>query len=291
MGLGAFKALGGIYAVAQLIAGDIKLASLTQDELRARAANKTFVCASAGNHGMAVAAGAAHFGARARVHLSTAVPWDFETRLVAKNAVVLRSGATYAQSVAAAVHDAKTNRYIHLADGSWPGYTAPPRLIMEGYTVMAEEMRHWFQDNKTWPTHVFLQAGVGGMAAAIAYMIRNNWAVQPKIIIVEPETAPCLRESARAGHLVTVTGAESNMGRLDCKSASMLAFEILRSAADHFVMIDDATAQDATNELSALGVATTPSGAAGYGAMMAFDLPTGANPLVIVSEGAVSCLG
>jgi len=291
MGLGAFKALGGVYAVLQLIIGDdlntSESAEISLEKIKEKAANMTFVCASAGNHGMAVAAGAKIFGAKSRIHLSATVPADFTQRLEEKGAQVIHSGENYEESVVAAIEDAETNGFTHLADGSWPGYTEPPRLVMEGYTVIAEEMRQVFEENSQWPTHVFLQAGVGGLAAAVTYMIRENWQVQPEIIIVEPDFAPCLRDSKSAGEVVTVDGPDSNMGRLDCKTASMLAFEILNQGADHYVTISDDMATRAAEEISVSGTPTTPSGVAGYAALKEYDLPENANPLVIISEGSV----
>ncbi|GLQ16448.1 hypothetical protein GCM10007879_06970 [Maritalea porphyrae] len=287
MGLGAFKALGGVYAVAQLMLTKNGTLTTSSDKLREETEKMTFVCASAGNHGMAVAAGARIFGAHARIHLAKTVPQAFVSRLEAQQAQVIRSGDTYEESVQIAIKDAAENNYIHLADGSWQGYTEPPRLVMEGYTVIAEEMRAAFAMNGEWPTHVFLQAGVGGLAAAIAYMIRKNWSKQPEIIVVEPDEAPCLKTSVETGELTTVDGAVSNMGRLDCKTPSMLAFEVLKAMADRFVVISDAKAAEAQNLLNELGLPTTPSGAAGLAGLNAAALPVDAKPLIIVTEGQV----
>lgn len=238
---------------------------------------------------MAVARGAKIFGAASRIHLSDTVPESFVARLEGEDATVIRSGATYEESIEAAIKDADSHGFIHLADGSWPGYTEPPRLVMEGYTVLAEEMRAVFEVSSDWPTHVFLQAGVGGMAAAIAQMIRANWAVQPEIIVVEPEAAPCLDEAVKAGRVVDVIGPVSNMGRLDCKTASMLAFEILQETADTYIQITDEEAQTAADVLAKLDVPkTTPSGAAGFAALRQMAPPVSARPLMVVSEGAVT---
>jgi diaminopropionate ammonia-lyase len=294
MGLGAFKAIGGTYAVAQLLGASLGMPDPTADDLRDAMEQSTgtppcFVCASAGNHGMAVAAGARYFGARCRIHLSQTVPQAFVGRLEAKGAEVVRSGTVYEESIAAAIADAEETGAIHLADGSWPDYTEPPRLVMEGYTVMAEEMRAAFEAEGAWPSHVYLQAGVGGMAAAVAAMIRANWAVQSEIIVVEPEAAPCLRDSAETGKMTTVEGPVSTMGRLDCKAPSMLAFDILREAADRFVTVSDAEAEVAADLAAEFGRPSTPSGAAGLAALLAdraaMETPPEA-PLVILSEGA-----
>ncbi|MEL6979185.1 MAG: pyridoxal-phosphate dependent enzyme [Pseudomonadota bacterium] len=270
MGLGSFKALGGAYAALRLIEdGD--------------PAGATFVTASAGNHGLSVAAGARVFGAKARIFIAETVPEAFAERLRAEGAEVVREGADYEASVAAAIADAWRSGAIHLADGSWEGYTEPPRLVMEGYTVLAEEMREAFEASNAWPVAVYLQAGVGGLAAALAQRIRAAWAVQPEIIVVEPDAAPCLKRSAEAEALTSVAGPVSNMGRLDCKTPSMLAFEILREAADRFVLVSDAAAEAAAALLGAAGSPTTPSGAAGVAAWRADGRPDRA--LAILSEG------
>ena len=289
MGLGAFKALGGVYAVAKLIEARcgrlLKPDDFLTPEVKEIAGAITFVCASAGNHGMAVASGARLFGAQARIHLAETVPEDFAKRLQASGADVVRSGKDYEASVQAAIRDAETTGAVHLADGSWPGYTEAPRLVMEGYTVIAEEMRKVFEETGTWPSHVYLQAGVGGLAAGIAYMIRSNWSAQPKIVVVEPSAAPCLQESVKAGRIVTVAGPVSNMGRLDCKTPSMLALDILKDCADEWVTVSDQQALDAVQQALEMGFSTTPSGAAGLAACLGDRSEL---PLIILSEGSLT---
>jgi diaminopropionate ammonia-lyase len=268
MGLGSFKALGGAYALLRLV--------------EENGPDATFVTASAGNHGLSVAAGARVFGAKARVHLATTVPQSFAERLRAEGAEVVRSGDTYEASVAAAIADSEATGAVHLADGSWPGYIEAPRLIMEGYTVIAEEISETFEQNGEWPDVVYLQAGVGGLAAAVAARIRASWATQPRIVVVEPEAAPCLQRSVAAGEVVTVEGPVAEMGRLDCKTPSLIAFDILRKAADYFVTVSEDEADGAVRLLAAEGLATTPSGAAGVAAWQRIG---GIRPLVILSEG------
>ena len=270
MGLGSFKALGGAYAALRMIE-------------EAGRPDLTFVTASAGNHGLSVAAGARAFGARARIVIADTVPGAFAARLRAEGAEVVRSGADYAASVAVAIADAEATGAIHLADGSWPGYTEPPRLVMEGYTVLAEEMRDAFAASGGWPAVVYLQAGVGGLAAAVAQRIRAAWAVQPRIVVVEPDAAPCLAASIAAGAVTTVAGPVSAMGRLDCKTPSMLALAILRETADAYATVSETQASGAVDLLAAAGLRTTPSGAAGVAAWRADGAPEGA--LAILSEG------
>jgi diaminopropionate ammonia-lyase len=301
MGLGSFKALGGVYAVAMLLAEKwqkstgkkLKPEAFTSDEFKQFASSVTFICASAGNHGLAVASGAKLFGAKARIHLSAEVPKAFEQRLLSKSATVVWSGKVYDDSVAAAIQDAELGNGFLLADGSWEGYTYPPSLVMEGYTVIAEELREAVLLSKKLPTHVFIQAGVGGLAAAMAYMIRHNWGQQPEIIIVEPDLAACLQDSHKKGAVTAVSGDISIMGRLDCKVPSLLAFNALEKAQVRYITISDQDAVHATHLLQQNNIHTTPSGAAGLAGLLQYQpLETKENaslhnnffPLIIVTE-------
>lgn len=299
LGLGSFKALGGIYAVAQLIADEVEKVTgvrplaheLLDDSVKSIAAKLIFVCASAGNHGLAVATGARIFGARARIHISATVPEDFAKRLESVGAVVCRSGETYEQSLELAEQDAITVGGALLADGSWQGYTYPPSLVMEGYTAIARELHDQFDAKNCWPSDVYLQAGVGGMAAAVTLMIRKYWPTQPRIVIVEPAAADCLAISAEAGKLIDALGPVSNMGRLDCKAASLLAFDALSVCDVHYLTVSDDEADVAVRSLNYLGLATSPSGAAGFAAWQrdrALDRSAGQRPLIIMSEQAIA---
>jgi diaminopropionate ammonia-lyase len=279
MGQGSFKALGAAYAIA-------REASVAQagGDWGTALSDRVYVTASAGNHGLSVAAGARIFGARAVVCLSASVPESFADRLRAKGAEVRRAGATYEDSMAAAEAVAAAEGWTLLSDSSWPVYTEMPRRVMEGYLEMAAEIVE--QLDRT-PTHILLQAGVGGMAAAVAAHARKSWGDTPVIIVVEPDAAPALIESVRAGRIVTTDGPVSAMGRLDCKTPSMIALAGLARDADLFVTIGEAEADHAVAWLAAHGIATTPSGAAGLAALFA-GLPNmshDARVLAILSEG------
>ena len=282
MGLGSFKALGAAHAIAREAASII-----TDGNWQTALTGRTYVTASAGNHGMSVAAGARLFGAHAVIYLSQTVPEAFAERLQAKGAQVEREGADYEASMEAAAKAAADNSWTLLSDSSWPGYTELPLRVMEGYLQLAEEAaEQWDQAEPAPPTHIFLQAGVGGLAAAVAAHARAYWGDGPTIIVVEPEVAPALYESIRAGQLVTAPGPVSAMGRLDCKTPSMIALEGLARDADHFVTISEADAAQVTEFLGTIGLETTPSGGAGIAAALAgFELGPDARVLCYLSEG------
>ncbi len=303
MGLGAFKALGAPYAMSRLIGRkwlahtgkELPLACSNNASVREFASRLTFVCASAGNHGMGVAAGARAFGSNSRIYLSRTVPAAFADRLEGLGAEIVISGDDYEASMTAALSDADRTGAILLADSTWSGYTEVPKLVMEGYCVIAEELRRAFSASGRWPTHVYLQAGVGGLAAAMAHMIRLNWVEQPDLVIVEPAAAACLKTSHLAGKPARSDGPDSIMGRLDCKEPSIVAWHTLERCDVSYETISDAEGDAAARALSASGTATTPSGAAGYAALRK-QLPklrdfSGLRPLVIISEGPLTSSG
>ena len=279
MGLGSFKALGAAYVIARE-ASLVPDAGVWGDRLRGR----VFVTASAGNHGLSVAAGARLFGAQAVIFLAETVPEAFADRLRQKGAEVRREGDDYEASMLAAEAAAEENGWTLLSDSSWPGYEDLPLRVMEGYLQMAAEI---VDQIPAPPTHIFLQAGVGGLAAAVAAHARRAWGDAPVIVVVEPEAAPALLVSCRAGGIVTTEGPVSEMGRLDCKTPSMIALSGLARDADLFVTVSEAEAASATARLAAAGLDTTPSGAAGLAAVFAGRpaLPADARVLAIVSEG------
>jgi diaminopropionate ammonia-lyase len=290
-GLGSFKALGGLYAVVQLVLDAVSSQGPLYGEhntpgaaLRDGAAGMVFVCGSAGNHGLAVAAGAKHCGARARVHLPASAPPSFAARLKGLGAEVYRSATDYEDALDAARRDANACGGILVSDCEDDRASC---LVMEGYSVLAEELRGALEQTGIWPTHIFLQAGVGGLAAAVAMHIRRVWARQPEIVVVEPVHAACLAASLNAARPVRVAGPPSNMQRLDCKTPSVQALRILRAAGVSCVTVTDEAAADAVAILRRFGMNTTPSGAAGFAALQAFKrVENGAlRPLVILTEG------
>lgn len=289
MGLGSFKSLGAAFAIAK--AAD-KVASKKPDlKIEDALAGRTFVCASAGNHGLSMAAGARLFGAKAVVYLSSTVPQEFADRLIGKGAHVVRAGDNYEASMDAALKAAEDNGWELLSDSSWKGYSEMPRDVMEGYLIMGAEVADQITSP---PTHLFLQAGVGGLAAACTAAARHYWGSAPKIYVVEPDYAPALSDSINAARAVASTGPVSIMGRLDCKEPSHLALKYLAKEADGFITISEAESLAAVEDLKAHGLAASPSAVAGYAGIFCagsnrekLELTSDSRILIYLSEGAV----
>ncbi len=278
MGLRSFKALGGSYAVLQHVLASARATldrpiapeALACPEVRAVAKTMVFTCASAGNHGLAVAAGARMVGARAVIFLSEAVPESFARRLQEAGAEVRRAGASYEASMTQALTVAADNSWVLISDSSWTDYTETPLEIMRGYTVLFEEAADAMEvDAGSQASHVFVQAGVGGLAAAGAGYLRDRWGEAFQFIVVEPSGAPCLLESARARRPMRISRRGTELGRLDCAEPSILALDLLSQLADVFAVIADADATDAARRLNAGGAVVSACGAAGAAALLA----------------------
>ncbi len=277
MNLGSFKALGAAYVIAR------HAIERSANPDATTLSGKTYVTASAGNHGMSVAAGARIFGADAVVYVADTVPQNFIDRLRDQGAQVVVYGSDYAASMSAAAQAASDNGWTLLSDSSWQSYTELPQMLMEGYLQMAAEVVRQCPEV---PSHVFLQAGVGGLAGSVAAYLRSVWADKPAILVVEPENAPALQASIEAGKAVFADGPESIMGRLDCKEPSLIALNGLARDADSFLTISDEDVAQCLPTLTAARLETTASGAAGLAAVMS---PAARELLEIGPDAQVLC--
>jgi diaminopropionate ammonia-lyase len=226
-GFGAFKALGGVFAVHEYIAAH-------KDRIPAEI---VFTTASSGNHGRAVALGAQSVGARCTIFLPKFTSAEKEAAIRARGADVIRVDGDYDTAVATCRAQAMVRDWTVISDTSWDGYESIPLDVMRGYTMLVDEIvREW----KSGPTHLFVQAGVGGLAAAL---IGYFWAVlphRPVSVIVEPQSADCWFQSNRAGRPVLASGAaDTAMGGLACREISPITWPVLGLGTDWFMTIDE----------------------------------------------------
>ncbi|SFU66580.1 diaminopropionate ammonia-lyase [Methylobacterium sp. 174MFSha1.1] len=296
--LGSFKSLGGTYA------GLTALSRAAAMDLRALLAARpagqpALICASDGNHGLAVAAAARFAGAPARVFLHAGVPPARARRIAEEGAEIVRVSGTYDDAVEAAAGAARAGAGLLVADTTDDPEDPIVRDVMAGYGVMAAEIRDQ-AGNGLRPTHLFVQAGVGGLAAAMAEGLAG-WLNSPGLVVaVEPERAACLAPALAAGRPVRVPGdlhTEAEM--LSCGEASAPALAVLRRHGARVATVTEVELRRAPGILAeAGGPATTPSGAAGLaGALAALADPARAAELrldrdsrllILVTEGALT---
>ncbi|MFK8083787.1 MAG: diaminopropionate ammonia-lyase [Granulosicoccus sp.] len=276
-GLGSFKALGGAYAVARLL--QQKVAEYAQQAepnvsalLEKRHADLvnhiTVCCATDGNHGRSVAWGAQQFGCQCVIFIHATVSEGRREAIERFGATVIRTRGNYDDSVREAQKKASENSWFVVSDTSYDGYVDVPKDVMQGYELMVAEADEQFPGK---PTHVFIQTGVGGVAAAVAgYFSRRYGRHRPAIILADPIQSACWVNTLEAGEPTAATGdTDTLMAGLACGEVSLLAWTILRDHADAVIGIPDS------------GVAPI---------MQRLAMPLNNDPQIVAGESAVAGL-
>lgn len=276
-GLGSFKALGGAYAVYRLLARMIAERSggaepgvddLLSGRYRELTSTLTVASATDGNHGRSVAWGARMFGARCVIFIHATVSEPRREAIAAFGAEVVRIAGNYDDSVHHCAAESARNGWHVVSDTAYEGYWQIPCDVMQGYAVMAEEIVRVLPVP---PTHVFLQGGVGGLAAAVIARLWQVWGRdRPRAIVVEPIRADCITRSIRAGVPTKTEGdLETLMAGLAAGEVSLAAWEILKGGAAAAMTVPDEAAIQAMR-LLAEGVDGDPrvvGGEAGVGGL------------------------
>ena len=221
--LKSFKALGGAYAVEKITKGKKNIVIST---------------ATAGNHGRSVAWGSKKLGLECKIFISEHVS-EFRAEIMRSfGAEVIRVKGNYDSSLKECIKQSKQKNWQIVQDVAWEDYKLVPKLTMAGYSVMMKEISDQINNQKI--SHVILQAGVGGMAAATIAGIARYLNHVPRIIIVEPESAACVLESIKAKKIKKIKiEKESLMGGMSCDEVSLVPWEILRNSANYCVSISD----------------------------------------------------
>ena len=246
--LKAFKLLGGAYAVANSICrklgvdiADVDFQYLKSDEVKAKLGDLTFAAASDGNHGKSVAWAAHEFNQRAIVYMPKGTVQDRIDAIEHFGGTVVVSDSTYDWCVREVNRLAAEKGWEVVLDTASEGDTQVATWVMQGYATMGREAIEQLGD--VLPTHMFLQAGVGSMAAAMAGVFINHYKERcPKIYIVEPHQAACYYDSGVAGDgkARSVEGdMDSIMAGLSCGVPNPISWEIIRNFADGFFSCDD----------------------------------------------------
>ena len=220
--LKSFKALGGAYAVEKISKGK---------------KNIIISSATAGNHGRSVAWGAKRLGLKCKIFVSQYVSSTRVKEIKKFGAEVIRVKGDYENSLNECKKLSKKNNWKIVQDVSTKEYKLVPQLTMAGYSIMIKEIS---KQTNQYITHIFLQAGVGGMAAGVVAGVAKYFKRIPKIIIVEPENADCVLKSIQKGSLQKVNiKKESIMGGMSCGEVSLVPWKVLRESVDSCCSISD----------------------------------------------------
>jgi diaminopropionate ammonia-lyase len=308
--LGSFKALGAPIALIRLIRRlwpeqDLVPATLTAGHYKALLHDFTAISATDGNHGRALAAAARSIGCRCVIVLHRHVNDERRLAIEQLGAQIVQVDGNYDESVKEAARLADEHGWHVVSDTSYDGYETIPRDVMQGYATIAAEAIEQRSGGPYTFTHVFVQGGVGGLAAGVVSYFAERFGEQrPRCVIVEPDQADCLLQSALRGRAALATGSvDSIMAGLACGEASPLAWRFLAVLADAFMTIPDDAAVDAMRIFAAGAERDVPivageSGAAGLAGLIqasssaedraALGLDERSNVLLLNTEGATA---
>jgi diaminopropionate ammonia-lyase len=249
-GLNAFKGLGASYAMASYFAEKLSIDLATTDfrslmEQVKELPKYTVATVTAGNHGKGVAWAADLFNQRAKVFLPKGSSQSRLEAIQDLGADASISSLNYDDTVQKTAKLAEENDWVLMQDTAWEGYERIPFSIMQGYTtIVAEILDQLNEQILDQVTHVFLQAGVGSFAGAVAAAIYNAASgTKPKVILVEPTEAACIYQSAEdpSGEAQRVYGNLSTMmAGLACGEPSPIGWNVLKSTSDYIFTCDDA---------------------------------------------------
>ena len=221
--LKSFKALGGAYAVQKISKGDKNIIVST---------------ATAGNHGRSVAWGAKRLGLKCKIFISEFVSEARGQAMATLGADVIKVKGNYENSLIECIKQSTENNWQIVQDVAWDNYLLVPKYTMAGYSVMMKEIADQLDSNKI--THVILQAGVGGMAAAMIAGIARYLKNIPTTIVVEPDSAACVLESIKTGKIEKIDiKRESLMGGMSCGEVSLVPWEILKNSVNYCISLPD----------------------------------------------------
>ena len=283
-GLGSFKALGGAYAVANVLRHKVMAArgllAVSSRELLAGkhadiVSTAAVTCATDGNHGRSVAWGAQLFGCRCVIFVHEHVSQGRRDAIARYGAEVREVKGNYDDAVRHAAATAAAQGWTVVSDTSYPGYRDIPLDVMHGYGVMAQEITQQLSGEEP-PGHVLVQAGVGALASAVCALFWLHWGSRrPYFVAVEPTRADCVYRSLQAGRPVVVEGAlDTVMAGLACGEVSELAWEILQGGTNAALAVDDAYALAAMRRLAQpqagdLPIVAGETGGVGLAALLA----------------------
>ncbi len=290
-GLKSFKALGAGCAVSGILARHARHTDPAQI---------TVACATDGNHGRAVAWAARRFGCRSVVYVAEHVSVLRERAIAALGAETVRWKGNHEAAMEELVKQAKKHEWFVVSETSNATEPEIAEDTIAGYCTLIQEIAS--QRDRP-PTHIFIQAGVGGLAAAAGVYIARHWGESPPtLVVVEAENADCVFQSIGAQHPVLVTGKlETVMSGLAAGEVSGYAWPILKHAAHSVMTIPDEAAVSTMRLLANAPFGDRPvvggeSGVAGLAAALlaahkdttraALGIATSSRIAVIGTEGA-----
>lgn len=249
MGLNAFKGVGVLYAVSELICKRFNLDiekttfnNFLEPKLNKEIKKLVFVAATDGNHGKGLAWVAKTLGCKCNIYMPKNTTDARVKAIEDLGAKVLVTDVNYDDTLRMVIEEAYKNGWIHVQDQAWEGYTEITNAISKGYSIIADEILEQMKnDSIDRPTHIILQAGAGTFAFGIlGYYVNVFEENKPYMVIAEANNAACFYSSAEKGKLTSVSGElETVMAGLSVGEPNIVAWENLKTIVEGYASCSD----------------------------------------------------
>lgn len=260
---GSFKLRGGYN----------KIASLSQEELE-----RGIVAASAGNHAQGVALGAKVYGAKATICMPTGAPLSKVEATRNYGANVVLAGSCY---------DDAYNKAVEIVEQDGATFCHPfndPEVIAGQGTIALEILEDLPNADV-----IIVPVGGGGLISGIAVAAK---AINPniRIIGVQTDNMPSMKESLAANTLVTVPAKPSIADGIMVKIPGTNTFEITKDYVDDIITLSEIEIAEAIFFLlERVKTIAEGAGASPVAALLAHKIPDieGKNVVAVVSGGNI----
>lgn len=209
---GAYKVRGAYYKISTLSKKD---------------RDKGLITASAGNHAQGVAYAAKLYNAKAIIVMPNTTPLIKVNRTKSYGAEVILYGDVYDEACDYAYKLAKEKGYTFI-------HPFNDIDIATGQGTIAMEI---FKDLPTIDI-ILAPVGGGGLLAGVAALAKQ---LNPniKIIGVEPANAACMKESLKAGQVVTIDHVDTIADGTAVKTPGNIVFPYIQEYVDEIITVDD----------------------------------------------------
>jgi threonine dehydratase len=235
------------------------------------------VCASAGNHAQGVAYSCNLLKIYGKIFMPSTTPKQKVTqvKMFGKEYVaVVLTGDTFDDAYLEAINDSKMNNklFIHPFDNN---------KIIEGQGTVAVEI---LEDLKDKIDYLFVPIGGGGLASGVGTYFKKM-SPSTKIIGVEPEGAPSMKESIKQNKVIALDKIDKFVDGAAVKRVGDLNFKICSEILEDIVLIPEGKVCSTIIKLyNEEAIVVEPAGALSISALDFYkDKIEGKNVVCIVS--------
>lgn len=248
--------------------------SLSEEEVE-----QGVVCASAGNHAQGVAYSCHALGIRGVIFMPATTPRQkvSQVKLFGGDAVeVVLVGDTFDDSFVEATKYTEEYgmTFVHPFDD--------PKIIAGQGTVGMEIMDDMTEDID----YVFVGIGGGGLASGVGTYMKS---ISPstKVIGVEPEGAPCMKQALAQNKPVTLTNIDKFVDGAAVKQAGALTMDICEQVLDDIILVPEGkVCTTILNLYNQNAIVAEPAGALSIAALDLYkEQIRGKNVVCVISGG------